>query len=320
MKKKICLTGCAGFIGSHVLEALLIEGHDVVGIDTLWQSDLSTSKFFDATKNIREATDASNSRFELNVFDVRDRDKVRKLFKQGFDAIIHLAGLAGVRRSINEPAAYIDVNVVGTSVLLDECARARIKRFVFASSSSVYGDVGGELFEHMPLNPRSPYAASKASAEAMCTAYTNCYDISALSLRFFTAYGPRNRHDMMAYKILENMYKDIALTVFNNGQMIRDWTYVTDIADGIVAAVDSSETGIINLGAGSPVMLSDFITKIEKHSGKRCTFGTMQAPRADVSETHASIFQAQHRLGYMPKVNVLDGTKKLVDWFVSTQL
>lgn len=306
-----------------MLEALLKRGDNVVGIDTLLHEN--------ALKNIREVVNNKHTgTFSLHTVDIRDREKIEKILcSTKFDAVIHLAGLAGVRKSIENPGSYIDVNVNGTLSLLDACVKSATRRFVFASSSSVYGECHGQLFEDMMLFPQSPYAASKVSAEALCNAYNNCFNMSALSLRFFTAYGPRNRPDMMAYKVLDSIFQHKLLTVYNDGNMLRDWTYVADIVEGIVAAVDSQETCALNLGAGSPTLLSNFIKEIEDYAStkfpakeRRCNISLkiQSAPKADVFKTYACQNKAIENLGIKMNTSLSKGVQHLVDWYVTEEM
>ena len=305
--KTICLTGCAGFIGSHVLEMLLKRGYYVVGIDNLLHEN--------GMKNIREIVTTAGQ-FSLHVVDVRDRDKISNILTSTkFDAVIHLAGLAGVRKSIENPQEYVDVNVNGTLSMLDACVESNTSRFIFASSSSVYGDWDGFLSEDMQLAPQSPYAASKASAEMLCLAYKNCFNIQTLALRFFTAYGPRNRSDMMAHKILDNIYMNKPLTVYENGNMTRDWTYVEDIANYVINAIDNPVTGVLNLGSETPTLLSEFIKQIEIETEKKCNFTSSKAPKADVSSTWSSTQKAFNHQIINQHTSLNDGIKKLVEWY-----
>ncbi|HEX2675882.1 MAG TPA: NAD-dependent epimerase/dehydratase family protein, partial [Polyangiales bacterium] len=259
----------------------------------------------------------------------RDEALIAGLCKERrFDGIVHLAALAGVRASIGQAKLYYDVNVNGTINLLDGARDTGVKSFVFASTSSVYGEtdpVGNVAAGTPPTafvetekcdRPLAPYPASKRSCELLGFAYHNVHQLSFTALRFFTVYGPRNRPDMMAFKLLESITRGKQVPLYNGGNMRRDWTYVKDIAAGVVAAVDRP-LGYeqINLGRGEPVVLLDFVRKLEALTGGKASTNDEPMPAADVSFTYADIGKARKLLGYAPQTSVDDGVRELWKWY-----
>ncbi|MEI7685486.1 MAG: GDP-mannose 4,6-dehydratase [Planctomycetota bacterium] len=329
MSRTILVTGAAGFIGSHVAEALLRRGDVVVGIDNF-------NSYYDPLRkraNLAEVRQASadSPRFEFVEADLRDEAALRAIFeKHTFDGIIHLAAMAGVRASIDNPALYYDVNVMATLRLLDGAlgrltgkTPARLPTFAFASTSSAYGTTTRIPFvEDDPCNgPLAPYAASKRAGELLGFSYHHNFKIPFTALRFFTVYGPRNRPDMMAYKVIDNILFGRDVPLFNGGQMFRDWTFVGDIAQGLIAAVDRPlGFEVINLGRGEPVSLAEFIACIEALAGKKANLQSAPAPDTDMISTHADISKARRLLGYEPTTSVPEGVARLWAWYQSAVL
>jgi UDP-glucuronate 4-epimerase len=315
--KTILVSGAAGFIGSHTVEALCRRGDRVIGIDNF-------DPYYEVAfkrRNIAdlEASLTTKADFELVEADVRNRELVMRLFERGgFDAVIHLAALAGVRASIGHASEYFDVNVGGTIQLLDACVAYRVPHFVLASTSSVYGNS-----ERMPFmedsacdRPLAPYPASKRSAELLGYSHYHLHGLSFTALRFFTVYGPRNRPDMMAYMLLDSIAKGARVQLFEGGQLKRDWTYVGDIVQGLLAAVDRPlGYELINLGRGEPVLLADFVSMIEEFTGGKARLCDAAMPATDLRQTHASIEKAQRLLGYAPLTSVREGVAGLCDWY-----
>jgi len=325
LSKTILVTGAAGFIGSHMAQALLARGDIVIGLDNL-------NNYYDPARkraNLEEVERSTShvSRFTFVEGDIRDRSLISCLFtKHHFDAIVHLAAMAGVRVSIQDPALYYDVNLNGTLVLLDAAvsrlpsaiSHSPSANFVFASTSSVYGATRQIPFvETNPCNqPLAPYPASKRAAELLGYTYHHLYGLNFTALRFFTVYGPRGRPDMMAYKVADNIFFDREVPLYNNGQMHRDWTYIDDIVKGVVAAVDRPlGYEIINLGHGEPVLLADFVRLIEELTGRKAHLVPAPMPEADIPYTYADISKARRLLGYTPTISVQEGVAQFLEWY-----
>lgn len=333
MSKHILVTGAAGFIGSHTVDALIARGDRVLGLDNL-------NDYYDPERkrsNIREieheaARLGRSAHFQFIEGDIRDRTLMTDLFQtHRFDAVVHLAAMAGVRVSIDDPYVYYDVNLTGTLVLLDAAidrqgakSRAAHKpNFVFASTSSVYGNT--QQIPFVPDDPcdrpLAPYAASKRAAELIGFTYHHLYGLDFTALRFFTVYGPRGRPDMMAYKVLDNIFMGSPVPLYNSGQMYRDWTYVADIVNGVVAAVDRPlGYEILNLGRGEPVLLADFVKHIEELVGRSANLHPAPMLEADIAYTFADISKTRDLLGYTPTISVQEGVQKFWEWYQSAVL
>ena len=276
--------------------------------------------------NVREIEALqSTGQFAFVTGDIRQVDTVSTLFSENeFEVVIHLAAMAGVRASIEDPALYYSVNVDGTRVLLDAAARfgqnAQAPMFVLASTSSVYGKTDRIPFEEDDCcdRPLVPYSASKRSAEMMAFSYHNMFELDINILRFFTVYGPRGRPDMMAYKIADSIRSGDEVPLYNGGQMYRDWTYVDDTVSGIVAAADHRlGYEIFNLGRGESTLLSDFIKLVEERFGRHAKLRPSTMPLGDVHSAVANIDKARKILGYNPQVGVSDGVEAFADWYES---
>lgn len=319
---QILVTGAAGFIGSHVTQTLLARGDRVVGLDNLNDYYDPARKHANLAEVRRSAPDPSLFTFVKG--DVRRPDDLAALFSgSSFDAVAHLAAMAGVRVSIQDPHLYYDVNLIGTLNLLDAAREQGVGNFVFASTSSVYGDTRQIPFvETDPCDrPLAPYPASKRAAEMLGFSYHHLYGQNFTALRFFTVYGPRGRPDMMAYKVLDNIFLGSRVPLYNDGQMYRDWTYVKDIAAGIVAALDRPlGYEVINLGRGEPVLLSDFVHWIEELAGRKANLTPMPMPSADISYTFANIDKARKLLGYDPQVSAREGVERFWQWYQQVAL
>jgi UDP-glucuronate 4-epimerase len=317
MSKTVLVTGAAGFIGSHVVEALIARGDRVLGLDNF-------DDYYDPALKRRNLAEVraglpSADAFELTTGDVRDRALVRELLaRERIDCVVHLAALAGVRASIGQAARYFDVNVTGTIHLLDACVDHHVPQLVFASTSSVYGNT-----EKLPFveddacdRPLAPYPASKRTCELLGYAHHNLHGLNFTGLRFFTVYGPRNRPDMMAHKLLDSVTRGQPVEVYEGGQLKRDWTFVADIAQGVLAAVDRPlGYELINLGRGEPVLLADFVRVVEELSGKPAVTRDARMPAADVQQTFADVGKARRLLGYAPRTSVRDGVAQLHAWY-----
>jgi len=315
--KIVLVTGAAGFIGSHTAVALLARGDRVVGLDNM-------NDYYDPARkrsNVEEirATPGAAERFTFVEGDIRNRELVAGLFAQhGFTAIAHLAAMAGVRVSVEDPWLYYDVNLTGTLNLLDAARLHGKPNFVLASTSSAYGNTSQVPFIETDSadRPLAPYPASKRSAELLGHTYHHMHGLDFTALRFFTVYGPRGRPDMLAYKILDAMRLGQSMPLYNGGQMHRDWTFVADIVQGVVAASDRRlGYEIINIGRGEPVLLADFVRDLEAIAGGRAPVTSEPMMRADVSYTYADISKARQLLDYSPTVSVADGVRQFYDWY-----
>ncbi len=313
--RTILLTGAAGFIGSHTAERLLRRGDVVVGVDN-FNDYYSPSQKKDNARVLGEYTN-----FHLVQGDIRDKKLLARLFSQNrFDAVIHLAAMAGVRASVDDPEYYFDVNLSGTLKLLEATRANHRPNFVFASTSSAYGRTKQLPFVETDTadRPLAPYPASKRSAELLGHAYHHMHGIDFTAVRFFTVYGPRNRPDMLPYLVMDNIRKGKPLTLYNNGQMHRDWTHVDDIAAGLVAASDRRlGYEVINLGRGEPVLLLDFVRSLADLAKSEAQWTSQPMPAADVSYTFANIDKARRLLDYCPRVSTEEGIRSFFEWYES---
>ncbi len=312
--KKVLVTGGAGFIGSHLVDKLLREQVEVVTLDNI-------NSFYNTNlkrKHIESHNQFSNYHFVEG--DIRDDVALRKTFEHGpFDAVVHLAALAGVRPSLQNPGEYIDVNVRGTQKLLD-CARSSAStRFVFASSSSVYGNRTEEAFLETDKvdRPESPYASSKAAGELICHATHQCFNLEVMCLRFFTVFGPRQRPDLAINKFCRLIEDGQPIEIYGDGSSRRDYTFIADTVSGIISAMQSPFSGfeVINLGRGTPVTLNELVDCIEKSLGKTAIKIHRANQKGDVPNTHANIDKAARILGYAPSTSLGDGIDKFVRWY-----
>jgi UDP-glucuronate 4-epimerase len=308
---RILVTGAAGFIGSHLCEALVGRGDEVVGLDNLDQ-------FYDpAIKRRNLAALSGNEAFEFVQGDIRDRALVERLLAGGIEVVVHLAARAGVRPSIEQPLLYQDVNINGTMVLLEACRKLGVSRFIFSSSSSVYGNN-----EKVPFSesdnvdfPISPYAATKKAGELICHCYHHLYRLDVTCLRFFTVYGPRQRPDLAIHKFAALIEAGKPIPVFGDGTMMRDFTYIDDIIDGVVRAIDRCKGfHIYNLGESEPVSLADLIAMLEEALGRKAIIDRRPMQPGDVNRTFADVALAAAELGYMPSTPFRVGLQKFVEW------
>lgn len=318
MSRTILVTGVAGFIGSHTAKRLLQEGNRVISLDEI--NDYYSPKW--KYENLSELE--KNSNFTFKKADIRDLNALEKIFTEfKFDAIIHLAARAGVRPSIEQPLLYEEVNVKGTLHLLEMARKHNIKQFVFASSSSVYGNQSQVPFrETDPVNePISPYAATKKAGEMLCHTYSHLYGINCICLRFFTVYGPNGRPDMAPYIFTKAILEGQKIKKFGNGETRRDYTYIDDIVSGVVASVKlNRKFEVINLGNSHPVSLNEFISTLEKITGKQMQIEELPIQAGDVEQTFADISKAQNLLGYQPKTSFADGLNLFVKWYQANRL
>jgi UDP-glucuronate 4-epimerase len=310
-KQKILVTGGAGFIGSALTRRLLDEGHDVVVIDNF-------NEYYDVSLK-RARVEALLSGAIVLEGDFTDEAFLEEVFStHSFDVVCHLGAQAGVRHSLQHPEVYVHTNVRGTQLILEMMHKYAVKRIVYASTSSAYGDTREVPFrETQPADrPLSVYAATKRAGEMLIYAYHNLYGIDATCLRFFTVYGPWGRPDMALFKFTHAMMHDEPIDVYNSGEHRRDFTYIDDIVSGFVAAVYTPlPYEIINLGNGSSVHLLSFIEMLEKELGITAQKNLLPLQEGDVFETYADTHKAHELLGYTPKTSVAEGVKHFVAWY-----
>jgi nucleoside-diphosphate-sugar epimerase len=313
--KHILVTGAAGFIGSHLSEALLAGGYQVTGIDNF-------DPFYNRTiKEQNLEILRQDKHFDFIEGDIADASCFDRLTSH-FDAVIHLAAKAGVRPSIADPAGYIRTNITGTQNILNWMRSNDIKKFVFASSSSVYGNNKKIPFAESDSvdNPISPYAFTKKSGELMNFSFHHLYKIDIVNLRFFTVYGPRQRPDLAIHKFIDLIDKDQAIPVFGKGDTYRDYTYIKDIVTGIIGSLDyvnghEHVYEIFNIGNNQPVSLMELITTLYRLMGKEPRLEYLPMQPGDVDRTYASIDKAQQLLGYSPSTSIEDGLQQFIEWY-----
>ncbi len=314
MKKlKVLVTGCAGFVGSHLTERLLNDGFEVLGIDSFL--DYYSEKIKEANlKNARK-----NPRFEFIKADILELELKDVL--EGVDCIFHQAAQAGVRSSWGDSfQIYTNSNILATQRLLEACARDRgergIRRFVYASSSSVYGDTKSlPTCEHELPRPISPYGVSKLAGEHLCYLYWKNFGIPTIALRYFTVYGPRQRPDMAFYKFIDAIFNSRKITIYGDGNQTRDFTFVSDIVEANILAIDGGEDGnVYNIGGGSRISVNRIIDILEKITGKNAVVEHTKTQKGDVKDTYADISKAEADLGYKSRVSIEEGLKKQVMW------
>jgi UDP-glucuronate 4-epimerase len=308
---KVLITGAAGFIGSHLSERLLDDGLIVIGVDNF-------DDFYDPRIKRRNIEGClKNKNFKLVEADIRDSSAMDKAVGSGVEIIVHLAAKAGVRPSIEKPLLYADVNINGTMVLLEAARKHKVNKFIFGSSSSVYGNNKKVPFseEDSVDFPISPYAATKKACELICHTYHHLYGISVTSLRFFTVYGPRQRPDLAIHKFAKLIEQGKPIPVYGDGSMMRDFTYIDDIIDGIVAAMNKCNGfHLYNLGESRPISVNDLIAELEKALGKKAVKQYLPSQPGDVERTYADVTKAVRELGYKPDTIIQDGLAKFVQW------
>ena len=314
---RILVTGGAGFIGSHLVEKLLADGYDVAIIDDF-------NDFYDP--QIKRANIATVAKqIAVHDVDLRDADKVADLFRrEKFDTIAHLAARAGVRPSIQQPQLYYDTNVAGTLHLLEGARTSGVERFVFASSSSVYGAAKKVPFseeEHL-TQTLSPYAATKIGGEFLCSTYSHLYKMRIVALRYFTVYGARQRPDLAIHQFTRNIHAGEPIDQFGDGTTRRDYTYIDDIIQGTMAGLkyDGTMFDVFNLGESETIQLKDLIAAIENALGKKAKINRLPEQPGDMPLTCADISKARKLLGYNPKTKFSDGLQRFVDWFLKAHV
>jgi UDP-glucuronate 4-epimerase len=314
----VLVTGAAGFIASHACTRLLARGDHVIGLDNL--NDYYSPLRKRATLAEISASAPNTDHFTFVQGDIRDRALINELFARNpIRTVLHFAAMAGVRASVEDPWLYYDVNLTGTLNLL-ECIRQQPipANFVLASTSSAYGNCSALPFVETEAadRPLAPYPASKRAAELLGFTYHHLYGLDFTALRFFTVYGPRGRPDMMAYKVLDSAYGGPPVPYYNAGHMHRDWTFVDDIIDGVIAAADRRlGYEVINLGRGEPVLLADFVAHMQRYAPTPPRLLPQSMLSADVEYTFADISKARRLLDYDPKVSVAEGIERFVAWY-----
>lgn len=335
---KILVTGTAGFIGSHLAIKLLNRGDEVVGLDNINDYYDQNVKYGRLQRggiieNVEDGKDIefnklltskTNPNYKFIRVNLEDKEAMDKLFKsEKFDAVCNLAAQAGVRYSLTNPDAYMGSNIIGFMNILECCRHNNVNNLSYASSSSVYGSNRKLPFstEDNVDHPISLYAASKKSNELMAHTYSHLFGISTTGLRFFTVYGPWGRPDMALFLFTKAALENKTIDVFNNGDMLRDFTYIDDIVEGITRVIDNPRTTtppykVYNIGNNNPVKLMDFITAIENKLGKTIDKNMMPIQPGDVPATYADVTDLVNDLGYKPETPVQDGINKFVDWYL----
>lgn len=330
---KILVTGAAGFIGFHVSKKLIDLGFEVYGIDNLnayYDVRLKLDRLKELGIDIQselfmrqqEVKSGSNEKFRFSQMDLVDEHRLDNLFlKEKFDAVINLAAQAGVRYSIENPKAYIQANVVGFMNILEACRSNQIKHLIYASSSSVYGNQQKVPFSEKDRvdHPISLYAATKKSNELMAHVYSHLYGLKTTGLRFFTVYGPWGRPDMAPFLFTKAILSETPIKVFNNGDLMRDFTYIEDIVKGIIEVLITDKIqenyNIYNIGNNTPVKLLDFIQAVELACNKKAQLDFYPMQDGDVYQTFADIEDLKAVTGYIPKVKINEGIQEFVNWY-----
>lgn len=328
---KILVTGAAGFIGHALVKRLTAAGHEVVGIDNIndyYDVNLKYARLHDTGINAETVRQGQMARsttlptYRFRLMDLTDADQLRELFhNERFTHVVNLAGQAGVRYSIENPESYVQSNVVGFLNLLQDCRYEGVSHLVYASSSSIYG-----MASHVPFSedddtdhPVSLYAATKKSDELMAHAYSKLFGLQTTGLRFFTVYGPWGRPDMAPFKFMDAIVHDRPIQVYNHGEMLRDFTYIDDIVDGMLMALKAENKQeipfeVYNIGCSNPVKLLDFIHTIETVTGHQAQMEMLGMQPGDVTRTYADITRIS-RLGYQPHINLHEGITRLYQWY-----
>ena len=313
MKRTYLITGGAGFIGSHLVDRLIKEANIVCvdNFDSFYPQEIKR-------KNIQEHLKADT--YKLYEINIADYDSMKRVFQENeITHVVHLAANAGVRPSLEQPRKYVETNINGTVNLLELAKESNIKNFVFGSSSSVYGVcTDGPFNEEMKINkPISPYAATKAAGEQICYTYSHLYNMNISCLRFFTVYGPRQRPDLAIHKFSRLINEGKPIAVFGDGTTKRDYTFVQDIIQGIIGAINYDKTSfeIFNLGESQTVPLDYLISLIEENIGKKAIIDRQPMQPGDVPITYADISKAKSLLGYNPTTKIDKGIPVFVEWF-----
>lgn len=309
MARKVLETGIAGFIGSHLAERLLELGYEVIGIDCL--SDFYSTKIKE--RNIKSIQQSNLTLLRDNLLNV----DIKKML-ENVEYVFHLAAQAGVRASWGKSfEVYTENNVLATQKLLEACKDNDIKKFVYASSSSVYGDATNlPMKETDKPKPISPYGVTKLAGEHLCNLYWKNFGIPVTSLRYFTVYGPRQRPDMAFHKFIKAILEDKEITIYGDGNQTRDFTFISDAVEGTIKAIEFKANGeVFNIGGGSRISVNEVIKILEENIGKKVKVRYIEKQKGDVEHTYADISKARKILGYKPKIKIEDGIKRHIDWY-----
>jgi UDP-glucuronate 4-epimerase len=309
----ILVTGIAGFIGSHLGEKLISQGYDVIGLDNF-------DPFYSREIKERNLEKLNNSnQFSFFEADIRDIQLLSDIFKNHkVDAVVHLAAKAGVRPSLLFPQEYFDVNVLGTLNILEVMRSYGVKKMIFASSSSVYGNNKKVPFSETDNvdYPISPYAASKKSGELLCHAYHHLYGFHIFCLRFFTVYGPRQRPDLAIHKFTKALFEDTYIPFYGDGLTKRDYTHINDIIQGITGSLDRLEGfDVFNLGESKTISLIDLINLLERYTNRKAKLNYLPLQSGDVRQTYADISKARNLLTYAPEISMEEGLQDFINWY-----
>lgn len=315
--KKVLVTGGAGFIGSNVAEFLLARGDDVVIVDEI--NDYYDVSIKESNLRLLQESYPEEGRVKIYRGDICDEDLMERIFETEQPKwVCHMAARAGVRPSIQDPFVYIHSNIKGTTQLMELSHKYGVENFVFASSSSVYGGSKSTFFseEENVDNPVSPYAASKKACELLAYTYHHLYKLNISGLRFFTVYGPRGRPDMAPFKFIDRVSRGVEMQQFGDGSSSRDYTYISDIVDGVVRAIDRRHKyEVFNLGKGEGTSLKEFIDLVQKHVGKKAIIKVLPDQPGDVPYTCADVAKAYQYLGYKSTISFEEGIRRTAEWY-----
>lgn len=313
MNKKILVTGSSGFIGMSLCKSLLEDGHKIIGVDNM--NDYYDPKL----KESRLLNLFSSKNFLFEKVDIANYAEIERVFKSfSPEIVVNLAAQAGVRESLKNPHSYISSNVVGFMNILECCRLNKIEGLIYASSSSVYGKSKESIFsvDHRTDTPISIYAATKKSNELMAYSYNNLYNLRSTGLRFFTVYGPWGRPDMAIYKFTEKLFENRPITLFNHGEMVRDFTYIDDVVGGIRAAIEKNyKFEIFNLGNDNSIKISKVVSLIEKNLKKEAEILFKDIQLGDIEKTQADLSYSRKMLNYHPKVDINEGILNFINWY-----
>ncbi len=317
MTKRFIVTGGAGFIGSNLCDFLLRRGYNITCIDNF------DDYYSPVIKQLNISEAIKNSNYNLIESDIQDINFIQSKLKGNFDAIIHLAAKAGVRYSIENPTGYEESNVKGTRKILELAVNNNIKKFIFSSSSSIYGDATTPFSEdYTNLKPLNPYAQTKLASEKIGLSFSKDYNINFIALRFFSVYGPRLRPDLVMNKIAKSIFNNEKLTIFGDGSAARDYTYIDDIIQGIIKSLEYKNNGfeIFNIGNGKPISLNNIINLFEQESGKKINKHYTNSIKGESDITWANNIKSKNKLKFKPETQIQEGIKNFLEWYKNQNL